>query len=69
MAEHGEANPSVEGDLAIHPGRPRPRDELDPELQLILALRQAKGISGLCDLPPAEQREQMRRDPRPKRLE
>jgi acetyl esterase len=45
--------------------KPRVRidgDELDPELHLILSLRQMKGLKGLCDLPPLEQREQMRRD-------
>jgi hypothetical protein len=35
MAEQGEADPSVEGDLAAHPGRPRPRDEVDPELMVL----------------------------------
>ena len=35
MAERGEADPSVEGDLAAHPGRPRPRDEVDPELLVL----------------------------------
>ena len=35
MAEQGEADPSVEGDLAVHPGRPRPRDEVDPELLVL----------------------------------
>ena len=35
MAEQGEADPSVEGDLAAHPGRPRPRDEVDPELVVL----------------------------------
>jgi hypothetical protein len=35
MAERGEADPSVEGDLAVHPGRPRPRDEVDPELLVL----------------------------------
>jgi len=35
MAERGEADPSVEGDLALHPGRPRPKDEVDPELLVL----------------------------------
>lgn len=35
MAERGEAEPSSEGDLAAHPGRPRPRDEVDPELLVL----------------------------------
>lgn len=35
MAERGEEEPSVEGDLALHPGRPRPRDEVDPELLVL----------------------------------
>src|SRR6187397_923712 len=35
MAEQGEADPSVEGDLAAHPGRPRPKDEVDPELLVL----------------------------------
>jgi hypothetical protein len=35
MAEQGDADPSVEGDLAAHPGRPHPRDEVDPELLVL----------------------------------
>jgi len=35
MAERGEADPSAEGELASHPGRPRPRDEVDPELLVL----------------------------------
>jgi len=35
MAERGEADPSAGGELASHPGRPRPRDEVDPELLVL----------------------------------
>jgi hypothetical protein len=35
MAERGEREPSVEGDLTLHPGRPRNRDEIDPELLVL----------------------------------